>query len=380
MTDFLSATAKRVESRVSEVLERGETRVLAEVPAASTGEREELRDHLHILLARVVVTLSPDAPGAPVYQLTTSERHGGERALLESYSLGEVLQEYSILRRTLLEVLEEDRPISLAERTIINDALEQALIGASIQYALIQRRADQKQVQQARAELVEIDEHRTRFLAWLTPLSTISHAHYILDRLQLEDELARRQIAVVGWQARHLSRLAEDLLAVSRISQGTLEVRAERLDLRQPLLDAGEACKPAPDESEHRLFCELPNDPVWVNGDPVRLVQVFTNLLNNAARYTPSGGEVRLSLEQAEAQAIVRVQDRGIGIDPSMLSHIFAPFVQVALASPKTRKGLSLELALVRQLVKLHGGTATAFSSGLGHGSEFVLCLPVLLC
>jgi signal transduction histidine kinase len=139
-----------------------------------------------------------------------------------------------------------------------------------------------------------------------------------------------------------------------------------------------EACKRALDESEHRFFCELPRDPVWVNGDPVRLVQLFTNLLNNAARYTPSGGEVRLSLEQAGAEAVVRVQDTGIGIDPSMLSRIFEPFVQVDAASPEARKGLGLGLALVRRLVEMHGGTATACSGGLGRGSEFVLRLPML--
>jgi signal transduction histidine kinase len=230
---------------------------------------------------------------------------------------------------------------------------------------------------------LETDEHRTQFLAWLghelrTPLSAISHAHYLLDRLQLEDESARRHIAVATRQARHLSRLAEDLVALSRISQGTLEVRAERLDLRQALLDAEEASKPALDESEQRFVCELPDEPVWVDGDPVRLVQAFTNLLNNAARYTPNGGEVRLSLVQEGAQAVVRVQDTGIGIDPSLLPHIFEPFVQVDAASPQARKGLGIGLALVRRLVEMHGGTATASSAGLGHGSDFVLRLPLL--
>src|SRR5690242_12171676 len=152
MKELLSEISTRLRAQVPEVLQRWEHHVLAEVPAARTVDTEILRDHLHILLEQVVIALSPRAPEDPIHKLTTSERHGGERALLESYSLGEVLQEYSILRRTVLEVLGEGRPMSLGERAIINDALEQALIGASTQYALVQRRADQEHVDQARAE------------------------------------------------------------------------------------------------------------------------------------------------------------------------------------------------------------------------------------
>jgi signal transduction histidine kinase len=383
MSDFLSDTAKGLQARVPEVLERWESRVLAEVPAAATVDHKELRDHLHILLAQVVIALSPDAPEARVHRLTTSERHGGERALLENYSLGEVLQEYSILRRTVLEVLEEGRPMSLPERTIINDALEQALIGASTQYALVQRRADQEQ-EQTRAEnvkLVEIDEHRTQFLAWLghelrTPLSAITNAHFILNGLGLQDDRAQRQIAVASRQTRHLARLAEDLLDLSRISQGTLDIRPERLDLCQTLLEAAEASKPLMEEGEHRFVCDLPDQPFWLDGDAVRLVQAFTNLFNNAARYTPPGGEVRVSLAREDSQAVVRVKDSGIGIDPSMLGHIFEPFVQIDSASLQARKGLGIGLALLHRLVEMHGGTTTAHSAGLGQGSEFVVRLP----
>ena len=386
MADLLSETAQRLQARVPEVLERWEAQVLAAVPAASTVDQEELRDHLHLLLAQVVVALSPEAHEAAPHRLTTSERHGGERALLESYSLGEVLQEYSILRRTVLEVLEEGRPMSLPERTIINDALEQALIDASTQYALVQRRVDQEEVEKARAQtatLLEVDEHRTQFLAWLghelrTPLSAISHAHYILGSLQLQDDRAVRSIAVASRQTRHLSRLAEDLLDLSRIGRGTLEVRAERIDLRQPLRDAAEACQPLLDESEQHFTSRLPDSPLWVEGDPVRLVQAFTNLFNNAARYSPKCGEVRLSLETEGAQAVIRVRDTGIGIDPSMLPHLFEPFVQVDSASPEGRKGMGIGLALLRRLVEMHGGTTTAESLGLGHGAEFVVRLPLL--
>jgi len=386
MADLLSETATRLRSQVPKVLRRWEAQVLEEVPAASTVDSKELRDHLHILLEQVVQALSPRSPDEPQERLTTSERHGGERALLESYSLGEVLQEYSILRRTVLEVLEQGQPMSLEERSIINDALEQALIGASTQYALVQRRADHAEVEEARAEtahLQEVDQHKTEFLAWLghelrTPLSAISHALYILNSMELGSERALRQVAVASRQTRHLARLAEDLLDLSRISQGTLEVRAERVDLRIPLRDAAEACNPLIDERGHRFQCLLPEAPLWIDGDAVRLVQAFTNLLNNAARYSPEGSEVRLSLTQEEKQAVVRVADTGIGIDPSMLPHIFDPFMQIDSDSVQAQKGLGIGLALLRRLVEMHGGTATASSPGLGRGSEFVIRLPLL--
>jgi two-component system CheB/CheR fusion protein len=386
MPDFLSETATQLQTKVPEVLRRWEAQVLAEVPAASTVDAKVLRDHLHVLLAQVVVALSPHAHEGATHRLTTSEQHGGERALLETYSLGEVLQEYSILRRTVLEVLGEGRPMSLEERSIINDALEQGLIGASTQYALIQRRAADEQVEEAQAEtacLQVADQNKTEFLAWLgheirTPLSAINYALAILGSLELGSERAVRQVAVASRQSRHLSRLADDLLDLSRISQGTLEVRAEQVDLRNPLLDATEASKPLLEERGHRFECSLPEAPFWIDGDSVRLVQAFTNLLNNAARYSPEGSEVRLSLEREGMEAVVRVTDTGIGIEPSMLPFIFDPFMQVDSGSLQSQKGLGIGLALLRRLVEMHGGTATASSAGLGHGSEFVVRLPLL--
>jgi len=281
----------------------------------------------------------------------------------------------------VLEVLGEGRPMSLDERTIINDALEQALIGASTQYALVQRRADHEQVDQARAEtaaLLQVDQHKNEFLAWLghelrTPLSAISNALYILGRLNLPDDRAARQIATATRQTRHLARLAEDLLDLSRISRATLELRLERVDLRRPVQDAAEASRPLLEEHRHQFASMLPQEPLWVEGDAVRLVQVVTNLLNNAARYTPHGGRVRLLLQRDGEQAVLRVEDTGIGIDPSLLPRIFDPFVQVDSASTQAQKGLGIGLSLVRRLVEMHGGTVTAHSSGLGHGAEFVV-------
>lgn len=386
MEELLSKTATSLRAQSPEILRRWEERVLAEVPAANTVDRVVLHDHLYILLDQVVTALAVGAPEETSRKLTTSERHGGERALLESYTLGEVLQEYSILRRMVLEVLDEGRLMSLQEREIINDALEQALIGASTQYALVQRQEEQALTVEARAEtaaLLESDQHKNEFLAWLaheirTPLSAISNALYILDSLELQDARALRQIATAARQTRHLSRLVEDLLDLSRISRGTLELRLDRVDLRRPIIDAVDTSKPLLEEGGHQFDCILPEEPLWVEGDATRLVQAFTNLLSNAARYTPRGGHVWLSLEREGGEALVRVKDTGIGVDASMLPRIFDAFVQVDSASPQARKGLGIGLALVRRLVEMHGGTVTAHSAGLHQGAEFVLRLPLM--
>lgn len=211
-----------------------------------------------------------------------------------------------------------------------------------------------------------------------TPLSAINHALYILENLELDDERALRQIATASRQSRHLSRLAEDVVDLSRINQGTLEVRAARVDLRTPLLDAVEASKPLLEERDHQFSCTLPEEPLWIDGDAVRLVQAFTNLLNNAARYSPERGEVRVSLEREGSLAVIRVVDKGIGIEPAMLPFIFDPFVQVSNTSVQAQRGLGIGLALLRRLVEMHGGTATAHSEGLGHGTEFTVRLPLL--
>jgi signal transduction histidine kinase len=386
MDKLLSKAARRLRAQSPQILQRWEAFVLEEVPAASTVDREVLRDHLHLLLEQVVTALSEGAPRKPSRKHTTSEQHGGERALLEGYSLAEVLQEYSILRRMVLAVLDEGSPMSYEDRQIINDVLEQALIGASTQFALVQLQEEQALTEEAQADaaaLLRADQHKNDFLAWLahelrTPLGAITHALYHLNSLELVDDRATRQIAVATRQTRHLSRLVEDLLDFSRISRGALELRQERVDLRQPLMDAVEASKPLLDERSHQFGCALPQEPLWVEGDAVRLVQVFTNLLANAARYTPEGGDVGLFLTREGEHAVVRVTDTGSGIEPSMLARIFEPFVQLDSGRPEARQGLGIGLALLRRLVEMHGGTATAHSAGMQQGAEFVVRLPLL--
>jgi len=175
-------------------------------------------------------------------------------------------------------------------------------------------------------------------------------------------------------------RLVDDLLDVSRITTGKLEVRKERVTLQSVIRNAIETARPFIDGQKHEFEQRLPAEPLLVNADSTRLAQVFSNLLNNAAKYTPVGGRVEIEAEREHGDAVVRVRDNGIGVPPDVLERVFEPFVQTAGDSlARTDGGLGVGLTLVRSLVEMHGGRVEARSPGLGQGSEFVVRLPALL-
>jgi len=172
-------------------------------------------------------------------------------------------------------------------------------------------------------------------------------------------------------------RLIDDLLDVSRISRDNLELRRERVTLASVLERALETSQPLLDANEHEFSLALPADPIWLDADPVRLAQVFSNLFNNAANYTECGGRIRVVAERNEGQVTVRVQDNGIGIAPEHIPHLFEIFAQGPPEVKRLHGGLGIGLSLVRGLVNLHGGSVTAQSAGPGKGSEFRVCLPI---
>ena len=177
-------------------------------------------------------------------------------------------------------------------------------------------------------------------------------------------------------QVVQMVRLIDDLLDVSRISQRKIQLRREPVELAGILQQAVET-SPAHRATGHRLTITLPEQPLWLNADPLRLGQVFTNLLNNAAKFTPPGGEIWLTAEQAGTEAIVRVRDTGVGIPAEKVGSVFEMFVQVDNSLERTQSGLGLGLTLVRSLVTMHGGTVEVHSDGPGQGSVFVVRLPV---
>ncbi|MCE9531939.1 MAG: response regulator [Planctomycetes bacterium] len=223
---------------------------------------------------------------------------------------------------------------------------------------------------------------RDHFLAVLShelrnPLTALSTGLQLLKVAGLDPVTAANSRDMMERQLKQMVRLVDDLLDISRIATGKLELRRERVDVASILRDAVEASRPLIDGGGHRLTVIPPPEPVLVNADPIRLAQVFLNLLNNAAKYSEPGGHINLMVERIGNEVIVRVRDTGIGIPADVLPHVFEVFVQVDADWKRSQGGLGIGLSLVKEFVGLHGGRVEAHSDGEGQGSEFVVRLPV---
>ena len=189
--------------------------------------------------------------------------------------------------------------------------------------------------------------------------------------VQAAAEMMERQVG-------QMVRLVDDLLDVSRISRGKIELRGGRVELASAVHQAVEAARSLYESMEHELTVALPPQPVYLNADPTRLAQVIGNLLNNACKFTDQGGRISLTVEREGEQAVIRVRDNGVGIAADKLPGIFDMFVQVDTSLERSVGGLGIGLTLVKNLVEMHGGTVEAYSDGVGQGSEFVVRLPVI--
>jgi two-component system, chemotaxis family, CheB/CheR fusion protein len=230
--------------------------------------------------------------------------------------------------------------------------------------------------------LLDADQRKDEFLAVLShelrnPLAPISNSLHILDHAPAGGEAARCAQQIIARQVGHLTRLVNDLLEATRVARGKLQVERQRIDLSELVRRTSDDHRAL--LAQHHLVLEviLPERPVWVEGDATRLAQVLGNLLQNAAKFTPGEGSVRVSLEVVHGSAELRVRDTGIGIDPALLRRLFQPFAQAESTLERTRGGLGLGLALVKGLVQLHGGTVEAHSAGKGAGTELVVRLPL---
>jgi signal transduction histidine kinase len=230
-------------------------------------------------------------------------------------------------------------------------------------------------------DLASVNRRKDEFLAMLShelrsPLAALRYAVRLLGGHVGEAHAQGRAQALIERQLERMTYLVDELLDVSRITSGRMRVQRERVDLRIVVSNAIETLDPDIAQHRHRLSTVLPDAPLWVLGDRCRLEQVFENLLANAVRYTDAGGELAIWVHPREGQAVIRVRDSGIGIAPDALPHIFDLFKQAHAADPRSTRGLGVGLAVVRDLVTLHGGTITAASAGPGQGSEFTVQLP----
>ncbi|HET6725079.1 MAG TPA: ATP-binding protein [Gammaproteobacteria bacterium] len=232
------------------------------------------------------------------------------------------------------------------------------------------------------AELRGANRRKDEFLAMLAhelrnPLMPIRNALAVMTRASSR-EAAERARAMMDRQVRRMTRLIDDLLDISRISQGKMSLKKGRMDLRQAVRNAAETTQPLFAANRQKIDMALPPRPILLNADLTRVEQIVTNLLTNAAKYTPAGGHIWLALASAGDEAVITVRDDGIGIAPDKLSRIFEMFSQIADAEGRTRSGLGIGLSLVRRLVEMHGGHVAVRSEGEGHGSEFEVRLPRL--
>jgi PAS domain S-box-containing protein len=231
-------------------------------------------------------------------------------------------------------------------------------------------------------ELREADRRKDEFLGMLAhelrnPLAAIMNAGEVLDRT-LTDSRSRKLTGVVRRQTRALARMVDDLLDVSRVTLGKIRLTKEPLLLSQVVTRAAESVREAIAKGQQELEVQVEADPVWLDADATRLDQVLANLLNNAMKFTPAGGRITLSAGREGQDAVIRVRDTGVGIDASVLPTVFDLFVQADTSLDRAQSGLGIGLALVRQVVMLHGGQVTAASGGLGQGSEFLVRLPAV--
>jgi signal transduction histidine kinase/hypoxanthine phosphoribosyltransferase len=230
-------------------------------------------------------------------------------------------------------------------------------------------------------EIQQADQRKNEFLATLShelrnPLAPMRSALHMLKSQPVDEQRMRALVETMDRQVGQMTRLVEDLLDISRITRGVIELRQETVELGAEVRNAVESCRGAIEIGRHELALELPSEPVYLVADRVRLQQVLENVILNAVKYTNPGGRIEVSAIGEPSNAVVRVRDNGIGIPSEKLQQVWDLFVQVDDSPERARKGLGIGLALVRDLVKRHGGSVEAASDGLGHGSTFTLRFP----
>jgi PAS domain S-box-containing protein len=245
-------------------------------------------------------------------------------------------------------------------------------------------RAAEQALLESERLLRDADRRKDEFLAMLShelrnPLAPILNAVDLLERtLPSDAERSAKYRTIIARQVQHMKHLLDDLLDVSRVSQGKIQLRKEQVELGALLLQAVEVSRPLIAQRQQNLSIALLSDPVRLEADPTRLVQVFANLLNNAAKFTHAGGHIALSVTIENGEAVVKVRDDGVGMQPDLIARAFDLFVQETRSLDRAQGGLGIGLTMVRTLVKMHSGWVRASSDGPGKGSELEVGLPLL--
>lgn len=260
----------------------------------------------------------------------------------------------------------------------------QIIAGVMTFYDITERKRLENELREQAKALIEADRRKDEFLTMLAhelrnPLASISNTLELIRQHSEDPGYLSRALDILVRQTQSLTRLVDDLLDISRITRGKITLRKELLELSTIISRAVETARFSVESREHHLLISLPEEPLWLIADPVRMEQILVNLLNNAAKYTDPGGRIWLTAVQEGKEIVLRVRDTGIGIPVELLPRIFDLYVQVDRSLDRSEGGLGIGLTLVQYLVQLHGGSVVAYSEGVGRGSEFVVRLPAHL-
>ena len=263
------------------------------------------------------------------------------------------------------------------------DAAGKVSAFATVSQDLTERKRMEDDLRRVAADLSEADRRKDEFLATLAhelrnPLAPMSNMLEVLKRADGDGAALQRAHATMERQLGHLVRLVDDLLDLSRITHNRLELRRSRVELAALIQQAVDASRPLADAAGHELKIALPAEPIYLHADPVRMAQVFGNLLNNSCKYTSQGGTISVTAQRSGSDVVVAFKDTGSGIPADKLEGIFDMFTQLDRSLEQSKGGLGIGLTLVKRLVQMHGGSIAAYSAGEGHGSEFVVRLPML--
>ena len=322
-------------------------------------------------IARVVEVLSrqPQWSDVPIVLLCRPDA--------QSPAIGRMLS-------TLTNVTLLDRPTSA--RTLLS-AVQTALRGRDRQYQtrdqLEALRRTEEALRVRERQLSTADRRKDEFLAMLAhelrnPMAPIRNAGEVLARILPDEERMQSAVAIVRRQITHLSRLVDDLLDVSRITQGRIELQRKPVDLATVVSQAMESVEPLMRSKRHKVVVNGPSYELCVNGDSARLVQCVSNILTNSAKYTDDGGQIRVDLREESKLAVLAVTDNGVGISQELLPQIFDLFVQSDRSLDRSLGGMGIGLSVVKQLIEMHGGTVEADSAGPGNGATFEIRLPLI--
>lgn len=341
------------------------------VTGVHVGDLDRLQGYRLGAIDYVQVPLVPDILRSKVAVLV--ELYRKRRALAgENASLIKVNLALQTERAQEFEALSQTLALANAELSLAN---------AQLEAEVMERRRAESQLQQLAEKLRQADRRKDEFLATLAhelrnPLAPIRSAVGLLQNERVGAP-ERQSLDVIDRQLRQLVRMVDDLLDVSRITHGRIELRRQLIELGPLLSTAVETTLPHIESMRHDLRVDLPGGGIFVDGDPQRLTQVFGNLLNNASKYTLPGGSIALSAQPQGQEVIVRISDSGIGIPPERLDEVFDLFVQIDTSLERAQGGLGIGLTLVRRLVQMHGGSITASSDGTNRGSCFEVRLPL---